>query len=107
MQNRKSNGTRARIVGQGDPKTRDRPASENGISPLNVAFLSGWRRSLGEIMHTPMTPWAEASWTLLLCMPENRSRVQTALDGCQGHRLLPTGNPARSELMVEHASSLT
>jgi hypothetical protein len=57
----KSNGRRARIVGQGDPKTRDRPAAENGISPLNVAFLSGWRRSLGENMHTPMTPWAEAS----------------------------------------------
>jgi len=27
------NGGKARIVGQGDPKTRDRPASENGISP--------------------------------------------------------------------------
>ena len=27
------NGRKARIVGQGDPKIRDRPASEDGISP--------------------------------------------------------------------------
>jgi len=76
------NGRRARIVGQGDPKTRDRPASENGISPLKVALYSGWRSVLGEIMYTPMTPWAEASWTLLLCMPENQSRGETAVAVC-------------------------
>jgi hypothetical protein len=45
----KSNGTRARIVGQGDPKTRDRPASENGISPLNVALYPGGGGHLANI----------------------------------------------------------
>jgi hypothetical protein len=103
---RKSNGTRARLVGQGDPKTRDRPASENGIS-LKSGTLSGWRRSLGENMHTPMTPWAEAFWTLLSMYPRNRSRGQMALDACQGYVLPRSGYPARSGLMAKHVSSLT
>lgn len=54
------NGGKARIVGQGDPKTRDRPASKTGSTPERWHFIRV-AAVLGEYMHTPMTPGPKAS----------------------------------------------
>jgi len=107
VQQWKSNGKKARIVGQGAPKTRDRPAAEKRDLSLDCGILSGWRAALGGNMLTPMTPGPKPPGQ---CCYAPRKSITSSSNGCSrlsGHALLRTGIPARSRHMAEHVSPFT